>query len=455
MKVMNSNKYVALYVSKFLVICCTLLAVILFAPTSRAIIKESVYGGAGEVSPGIDISRTTLNVVAGLSTDAPLAILTGRNGDMMYNCGLMFEVDSRGEAAVISEIQAAWGMTESEARQHVETSLNFAQGYPDGVCDFEAGSPGSYSNGSMLGLVNRLDKTIRDPIPVNLAYFVKDYATRIPLVRNTAYAQSVTYTAPGLSVVLDIWKVVRNVAYGAIAVSMLVIGIMIMTRRKINPQTVVTVQNALPRVVLALVLITFSYPIGAALASIAYYSVGVVNFILSNFAATTEVIDNSVFAMSTRDLFTYLGAGFFGGVLAIAGLAVYVIVLLVALIRGVLIYARIVLSIITAPIQFAVGAIPGKEDAIGNWFKGVLANVLAIPAMVFMIRLGVYFLGQYPRMTLQTNPGAIIFQGNFNSLDFNAWSLLFLPLLAILVLSLSVRMPGMVRDWISGGDKKR
>jgi len=44
---------------------------------------------------------------------------------------------------------------------------------------------------------------------------------------------------------------------------LVVMGIMIMTRKKINPQAVVTVQNVLPRVAISVVLVFFSYAIGA------------------------------------------------------------------------------------------------------------------------------------------------------------------------------------------------
>ncbi len=79
---------------------------------------------------------------------------------------------------------------------------------------------------------------------------------KVPGLQNTAFAAT-SYPAWGLELVLSLWETSRDLAYGIISVIMLVIGIMIITRKRISPQAVVTVQTALPRVIISILLINF------------------------------------------------------------------------------------------------------------------------------------------------------------------------------------------------------
>ena len=82
----------------------------------------------------------------------------------------------------------------------------------------------------------------------------------IPQV-SSAYAQGTGYSA--MSPFLPFWKAFRNVAYSLYIIMFVVVGIMIMLRTKINAQTVITIQSALPNLVITLLLITFSSPSSA------------------------------------------------------------------------------------------------------------------------------------------------------------------------------------------------
>lgn len=67
-----------------------------------------------------------------------------------------------------------------------------------------------------------------------------------------------------------LWKVFRDIAYFAIVLVLIAIGFMIMFRIKINPQTIISLENSLPRLVLALLLITFSFAIAGFLIDLMY-----------------------------------------------------------------------------------------------------------------------------------------------------------------------------------------
>lgn len=90
-------------------------------------------------------------------------------------------------------------------------------------------------------------------------YAFRDIGESLGFLPKRTFAQGIGFV--GLSPLLPIWKVFRNMAYLLLSVVMIVIGFMVMFRKKIDPKTVVTVQNALPKIVVTILLITFSYAI--------------------------------------------------------------------------------------------------------------------------------------------------------------------------------------------------
>ncbi len=73
-----------------------------------------------------------------------------------------------------------------------------------------------------------------------------------------------------------LWQVVRNFVYVLFILVFVVVGFMIMFRQKLSPQAVVTVQTALPGLVIGLLLVTFSYFISALIIDISFWGVQIV-----------------------------------------------------------------------------------------------------------------------------------------------------------------------------------
>lgn len=67
-----------------------------------------------------------------------------------------------------------------------------------------------------------------------------------------------------------LWEMSRNLSYLVMIIVFVVVGIMIMMRKKINPQTVINIQTALPGLVIALILITFSFFIASFIIDLAF-----------------------------------------------------------------------------------------------------------------------------------------------------------------------------------------
>lgn len=73
-------------------------------------------------------------------------------------------------------------------------------------------------------------------------------------------AHAAPYTGfQGLAPVLSLWKTTRDIAYYLLIIAFIFIGIGVMLRLKIDPRTVMTIQNQIPRVIICIILITFSY----------------------------------------------------------------------------------------------------------------------------------------------------------------------------------------------------
>ena len=96
-----------------------------------------------------------------------------------------------------------------------------------------------------------------------------------------------TYAAEGIGFAalrpfLNIWKLFRDIAYMVLVLVLIAIGFMIMFRMKINPQTVISMENALPKIVISLLLITFSFAIAGFLVELMYFLIILTISFLSN-----------------------------------------------------------------------------------------------------------------------------------------------------------------------------
>ena len=224
--------------------------------------------------------------------------------------------------------------------------------------------------------------------PISTATYLLDIGERLKIVPEAkAQSQGFGFTAAGP--VLKLWKVSRNLTYALLIIVIVAMAFMIMFRVKISPQTVITIQSALPKVILALILITFSYAIAGFLIDLMYVVMGllaalVVNSGISTFdwqtmfrALTTE---RNAFVLLSYYLSTFMIALFFaffsgGPVAGIVGFALVFlllpiivlalsIVLIIAALRILWLllstYVSILLQIILAPFQILLGTVtPG------------------------------------------------------------------------------------------------
>ncbi len=119
-----------------------------------------------------------------------------------------------------------------------------------------------------------------------------------------------TYAAEGIGFaamkpLLPIWSMFRNIAFSFIVIALVIIGFLIMFRFKVNPQTVLSVENALPKLFITLLLITFSFAIAGFLIDLMYVITGVVANVIGSYQVNEVAILND---RSAASLITKSGA---------------------------------------------------------------------------------------------------------------------------------------------------
>ncbi|MDO8609210.1 MAG: hypothetical protein Q7R95_01560 [bacterium] len=83
-----------------------------------------------------------------------------------------------------------------------------------------------------------------------------------------------------------IWVAMRDLAYVVLVLIIIAAGFMIMFRMKLNPQTVISLENALPKIVVTLIIITFSFAIAGFLIDLMYLSIAIIIAVLQPASAT-------------------------------------------------------------------------------------------------------------------------------------------------------------------------
>ena len=258
--------------------------------------------------------------------------------------------------------------------------------------------------------------------PVSAGEYLADLGSNIGLPIKSAYAQGVGWEA--LRPILPIWKAFRNIAYMGFVIIFVVIGFMIMFRVKIGGQTEVTLQMALPKLIITLLLITFSYAIAGLMIDLIYIAIYLVVGVLYLGGLLTETSTpvnilltknpfNFVFLKEGADIFiqgpaealqdiieglfgnwfadSWLSDGFGGLAKLILGVAL-LFSLFKLFFSLLLSYLGIIISVIMAPFSLLFNALPGS-NSFSSWLKGLFANIAPFPAVAGMFLLAAILIG--------------------------------------------------------------
>jgi hypothetical protein len=105
----------------------------------------------------------------------------------------------------------------------------------------------------------------------------------------------------------DIWLIFRNFSFLLMVLMMVIIGFLIMFRTKINAQTVISLENALPKIIISMIMITFSFAIAGLMIDLMYVTIGVVIQLFSANAAAPFNASQFINQVFYGDTTTLLG----------------------------------------------------------------------------------------------------------------------------------------------------
>lgn len=323
-------------------------------------------------------------------------------------------------------------------------------------CTADESQQSSFQQNSVIGQISNGIAYLYYQKPADTSQFIAYYGQKLGIVK-PAYAQGIGFS--GLSPLLGLWRTFRNVAYGFTIIIMVVIGFMIMFRMKIDPRTVISAQSAIPRIIMTIFLITFSYAIVGLLIDVMYLFLfliinvlrtsGAATFpdfqaVLTNFSGGS--ISNLLGALFTPgikavdDITALVGGASTAGVTALIGAVVGAIVLvpltplggaaagaaiggaipsvLVFLLVAIAIifatvrifimlltaYIQIIINVIFAPLLLMFDAIP-NSNAASSWIRGIIANLLVFPITSSLLLVGAILTSSSISQNLWSPPG--------------------------------------------------
>lgn len=133
------------------------------------------------------------------------------------------------------------------------------------------------NNTAFLGVSSQAIASLYTPQASGVEYIASSWNNFIG--NKTAYAAEgngygIGYN--GLQPILPIWRNFRDFFYLISAFIFIILGFMIILRIKVSPTAVVTIQSAIPRLIITLILVTFSYAIAGLLIDLSYVIQGLV-----------------------------------------------------------------------------------------------------------------------------------------------------------------------------------
>lgn len=145
--------------------------------------------------------------------------------------------------------------------------LNYVQGVPVlSAVNLQGGTLGAVTG--VIGLM------YQNP-PVRTYQSLAGLGETLGIVKQ-AHAQVLGSGAGVLQPIQTLWQVSRNISYVIMIIIFVIIGLMVMFRQRINPQTVITAQAAIPGLVIGLILITFSYFLAGLISDTAFIGTNLV-----------------------------------------------------------------------------------------------------------------------------------------------------------------------------------
>lgn len=137
--------------------------------------------------------------------------------------------------------------------------------------------------GGLIGVLQTSIITLYTP-PLHTVDYFKYLASNFGIAKKSYAATSNDLGFNSITPLQNVWLASRNVAYLFFVIIFLIIGIGVMLRIHIDPRTVMTIQNQIPKIIIAIVLVTFSFAIAGLLIDVMY----IVSYLLLGIIASSD-----------------------------------------------------------------------------------------------------------------------------------------------------------------------
>ncbi len=315
--------------------------------------------------------------------------------------------------------------------------------------DQKTGKIGFVENGGgAIGLMGNLITMTLAP-PIHTSDFIAYMSNGFGFTKQT-YAEGKS-GIDSLNPIVKVWSASRNIVYLLFVLVFVIIGIAIMFRVRIDPRTVMTVQNQIPKLIIGILLVTFSFAIAGFLIDVMWIAVylfinvllgadpkttataggitsnlnnttlnfansndvfnggllgvaaggagsiaSIIGSLFSGSGAATTTAGNALVDLVTNPIGSLLGA-VIGGLLSIIGGILAFFIILIAILWSLFklwfalleAYIMILVGVIFAPFWIVTGLIPGGQSlGFGSWLREMLGNLAAFPAAIAMFLIG-------------------------------------------------------------------
>lgn len=307
---------------------------------------------------------------------------------------------------------------------------------------------------------------------------------------NSASGHPIGYKELQDSGISSLWRMSLNISYVFFVIIMIIAGFMIMFRHKLGGQTMVTLGSVLPRVIVSLIIATFSFAIAGFIIDLGGVVAGIVSVVLglgdkmysissmgqlmqsvfSGGLGTTGIISGFAGSLGLTGFFAAGGiaalasnpvtmtglivVGAIGLIIALAILGITLTGAIKVLITLFKAYFSLLMGVILGPIQITLGAIPGNNAIIKNWFLSILRNVMVFPVVLFIVNLPNALLNLGTAVNLRF-PGKLVFQdpGTYDA-DGITMGGFFIVILKIFVLFFAAQAPKYLEAWFPPAPSK-
>ncbi len=150
---------------------------------------------------------------------------------------------------------------------------------------------------------NAISFTLLNP-PASGIQYVAGGLKNAGFIPQTFAAEGIGFAA--IKPISSVWRTMRDIAYLVLVIVMVAIGFMIMFRTQIDAQTVISIENSLPRIVITLILITFSFPIAGFLIDLMYLFISLIVSILATDPSRVGQLQNQYLAATPGQIFDSL-----------------------------------------------------------------------------------------------------------------------------------------------------